>query len=318
MFRISQQQENGFAIVELTDDEGGCFAKITPEACASLHAFGVKDSERNVQVIDHYNTKEDFINQAAELGFKGLKLSPFVCRLKDGSYSFHDQKYQIEKLNDRGKHAIHGLLFHKKFSIIKTEATPESASVSMQYIYDHEDTGFPFSYECRVTYTLNKGNQLTVSTRCTNLSDISIPMQDGWHPYFNLGGKVDQLELEFPGENQYVFNEELVPNGEKVPYNTFNEALQLGDQHLDNSFILDKNVAHSVCKLKSTANKIEVLIQPSPSYPILQIYTPPHRKSIAVENLSGPPNDLNLKEYLTELAPGEHADYAVTYQINLI
>ena len=59
-----------------------------------------------------------------------------------------------------------------------------------------------------------------------------------------------------------------------------------------------------LCVLKSF-KKIELEILPEKSYPYLQIYIPPHRNSIAIENLSGAPDGFNNEMGVTTLESGE-------------
>jgi aldose 1-epimerase len=57
---------------------------------------------------------------------------------------------------------------------------------------------------------------------------------------------------------------------------------------------------------------------PSDSYPYLQIYTPPHRKSIAIENVSGPPDAFNNGMGFVTLEPGQSALFTTTYKVLLL
>jgi galactose mutarotase-like enzyme len=52
-----------------------------------------------------------------------------------------------------------------------------------------------------------------------------------------------------------------------------------------------------------TNANFRLTIEPDKEYPILQIYIPPHRNSIAIENLSGAPDNFNNKMGL--VIPGE-------------
>lgn len=317
MFSINKRQENGFAILELQDDETGCFAQILPHSGATLHKFGVKNQERNVQVIDHYASKEAFDNQLEPLGYKSCKLSPFVCRLADGRFTFGERTYEIEHASPQ-KHALHGLLYMKSFEVINEEANAQHAAITLKYAYRAENAGYPFDYDCLITYELAGDNKLHLRTECINQAAGLIPIQDGWHPYFDLGKKIDGLELEFQSLEQYVFNEELLPTGEKIPYQEFSSLRPIGDIHLDNSFVLDMQECQPLCVLRNREAGVEVQIFPASSYPLLQIYTPDHRRSIAIENLSGPPNAFNLGKGFITLEAGQSAVFETAYRINFI
>ena len=52
------------------------------------------------------------------------------------------------------KHALHGELYDKAFEIISETANEFNASVTMKYEYRAEDPGYPFNYDCIVTWQL--------------------------------------------------------------------------------------------------------------------------------------------------------------------
>lgn len=318
MFSINTKTENGFSIFVLKDEESGCFAEVIPDCGATLHAFGIQNNQHDLQVIDHYDSKEQFEKNVESIGYKSCKLSPFVCRLQNGEYSFGDKKLHIENIGG-GKHALHGLLYKKAFTVINQVANDLHAEISMKYSYKSENAGYPFDYDCMITYELSADCKLHLRTECINQSKEGlIPMQDGWHPYFDLGIKVDELELEFQSTEQYVFNDELVPTGEKIPYDDFSTIKPIGNIHLDNSFILDMQECQPLCVLRNKETGVELHLFPGKSYPILQIYIPPERKSIAIENLSGPPNAFNMGKGFITLEAGQSAVFETAYRINFI
>lgn len=315
MFQISHKTENGFSITVLSDDTTGCFAEVLPGCGATLHKFGVKTGSHDVQVIDHYQTRREFETQLEPLGYKGCKLSPFVCRLANNRFTFGDKEFLIENLT-KEKHALHGLLYMKPFEVVNEEANELHAAVTMKYAYRAENSGYPFDYDCLITYQLAGDCKLHVRTECINRSAGLIPLQDGWHPYFDLGEKIDELELEFQSLEEYIFNDELLPTGDMRAYKHFETIRQIGDLHLDNSFTLDMQECQPLCVLRNKKNGMEIQIFPTPSYPVLQIYTPSHRKSISIENLSGPPNAFNLGKGFITLEAGQSTVFETAYRIN--
>lgn len=316
MFSITHKIENGFSITVLRDGESGCFAEIIPECGAILHSFGLRSDTREIQLIDHYQSKGEFENSLESLGYKSCKLSPFVCRMRNNQFSFEGKEYILDHPPSQ-KHALHGLLYNKSFTVIKEEIHDSGASVTMSYEYNHINSGFPFNYDCVVTYKLASGNQLSLKTECINKSTEPMPIQDGWHPYFDLGDKVDNIELSFQSSEQYIFDNELLPTGEKVPFTEFKKGKPIGNIHLDNSFVLNPDVSQPMCTLRNKNTGLELQIIPADSYPILQLYTPEHRQSIAIENLSGPPNAFNLGMGFITLNPGHKTTFETTYRIQL-
>jgi aldose 1-epimerase len=196
MFTITEKKENGFDIIVLKDNNTGTFAEILPACGAILHSFSVNNEEAAMNVIEQYESSDDFKNNLEAKGFKSVKLSPFVCRMKNGEYSFGKSTYKIERFYI-GKNAIHGLLYNKAFTITEKNADEESAIVSLVNEYRGSDKGYPFNYDCIVTYELKKENSLTVTTNIINKDAGNIPVADGWHPYFTFGNNINDLQLEF-------------------------------------------------------------------------------------------------------------------------
>ncbi|HYK45600.1 MAG TPA: aldose 1-epimerase [Parafilimonas sp.] len=274
-----------------------------------LNAFIVNGQN----VVDGFSSCRDAKENITN-GFKSCKLSPFVCRLPQGKYMFNDREYTTGKFF-LGKEAIHGLIYDCLFEVTDSGADEKSAFVSMQYKYTKKDEGFPFSYECAITYKLQDGNRLSVVTEVTNMSNDKMPLSDGWHPYFTLGNSVNDLQVQINTNKLLEFDDRLVPTGKILSYNKFQQPELFGDTFLDNCFILsDHN--NPACILKNKTLQLSIL--PDASYPYLQIYAPPHRKSIAIENLSSAPNAFNNKIGLIVLQPGERKKFYTSFQVQSI
>ena len=314
MFSIQKIHENGFEKVILQDNLSNTYATILPACGAILHDFVSKINGQVFNVIDSYISAEDFKEHVESKGFLGCKLSPFVCRIDRGIYRFGENKYKIEKYY-LGKNAIHGLLYDKQYLIIGETSNELHASITMKYEYRAEDPGYPFNYDCIVTWELQSDNRLSVTTECINKDDGLIPMQDGWHPYFNLGDAADELQLEFQSKEMVEFNSELIPTQNLIAFTEFVSLKKIGNIFLDNCFTLNIDTCQPMCVLRNPAKKIQLEIHPERSYPYLQIYIPPHRKNIAIENISGAPDAFNNAMGLTTLEPGTSVIFKTSYKI---
>jgi aldose 1-epimerase len=73
-----------------------------------------------------------------------------------------------------------------------------------------------------------------------------------------------------------------------------------------------------MCILRNPDKKLEIEIMPENSYPYLQIYTPPHRNSIAIENISSVPDAFNNGIDLKILSAHDSAIFKTSYKITLI
>jgi len=188
--------------------------------------------------------------------------------------------------------------------------------VEMEYHYQGDFPGFPFKYLCRVRYTLQPGNRLTIETEISNPLDegVTIPVSDGWHPYFTLGGKADVWWLQFSSNQMLEYDEKLLPTGRIIFNEDFREGRLIEDTRLDNGFLLDEN-ASPFCILKNPVSQVSIEFLSERNYPYLQLYIPEHRKSIAIENLSSAPDAFNNGIGLTVLKPGEKKSFEVSIRI---
>lgn len=317
MFSIEKKKENGFEKIILKDNSANTSVVILPSCGAILHAFEIFHNGNGVNVIQSYSSEDDFKNNHESKGFLGSKLSPFVCRLHHGKYKFGEKKYTIEKFY-LDKSAIHGLIYDKAFTLASETSNNLHACVTMKYEYRKEDAGYPFNYDCVITWQLEKENKLLVTTECINKDKGLIPMQDGWHPYFNLGDSIDDLQLEFQSKEMVEFNSNLIPTQNLIPYSEFTSLKKIDDTFFDNCFTLNIDACQPLCVLRNPLKKIEIEIYPGKSYPYLQIYIPPHRKTIAIENLSGAPDAFNNGMGFITLEPGESALFKTSYKIKLL
>lgn len=314
MFSIKTTIQNGFDIVTLTDDASSTQAAIIPACGAILHAFAVMHNKKLLNLVDSYASKKEFDTAMEANGFKGAKLSPFVCRMKAGKYNYGEKDYTVEKYF-LGPHAIHGLIYNAPFRIIHQQADEEKAVLTLLHSYMGSDAGYPFFYDCKIIYALKKNNSLTITTTIINKDAGMVPVCDGWHPYFGFGGSINDCQLEFQSKEILEFDEALIPTGKLIPYQDFGSLKNIENAFLDNCFTVNFAECQPLLVFRDPSQKIQLEIYPDKSYPYLQIYTPPHRHGIAIENLSAAPDAFNNGIGLISLPAGEQVSFSTTYQI---
>ena len=287
---------------------------IWPMEGAILNNWTYNHQGSPLQVIMGYSDVNDFARHAESKGFRSCKLSPYVCRLNGGQYSFGGHTYHIGKYKLNGV-PIHGLLYDVPFDVISHDANEQLAMVVLKHHYAGSDDGYPVPYDIVVTYTLSQQNRLTITTEVTNRYSQPIPVSDGWHPYFSLGAPVDALHMQIASDTMLEFNEELIPTGELLPDTRFTEGALLGDTQLDNCFLLKPATDRPACTLTNQELGVQLKIHAHQHYPYLQLYIPPQRTSIAIENLSAAPDAFNNKMGLIELEPGETISFSASYEM---
>jgi aldose 1-epimerase len=308
-FTVATSHQSGYDVVELQDQVSGAHVQLYSLG-ALLNAFTIPTKTGTINSIDGFSSIEDAIKNATA-GFKSSKLSPFVCRLQHGKYSFDQKEYIIEGFY-LGEHAIHGLLFNAPFTITDTKSTASEASVIFSHHYKGTDPGYPFSFTLHIKWKLTSGNTLQVFTTATNNHSSAIPFSDGWHPYFSVGDTIDTATLSFTTNKQLEFSKDLLPTGNIIEDNRFIAGQKMEGVFLDNCFLLDiTSETQQRCTLKNET--VTLIIEPDRYYPYLQIYTPPHRKSIAIENLTSAPDSFNNGIGLLIIEPNHTLEFSTTY-----
>jgi aldose 1-epimerase len=312
-FEISVTGAEDSTRIFLKDIETGCTAQVFGFG-AVLNSFSLPVDGEIINVVDGYSSVEE-AQRSMTTFFKSSKLSPFACRIKNARYSFGGKTHELTKFSI-GTSAIHGLIYDAIFTIEDKRSSDNEATVALKYSYDNDSEGYPFHYSCIVEYKLTANNTLTVSTCITNVDEQLLPIADGWHPYFALGDTIDECQLEFQSKEMLEFSQELIPTGNLIPYQEFGSLKKLEGTSLDNCFTVNFAECQPMCVFRNPKKKIQLEIYPSTSYPYLQIFTPDHRKSIAIENLSAPPDALNNGIGLKVLEPNQSASFTTKFVIH--
>ncbi|WP_416192282.1 aldose 1-epimerase [Neisseria sp. CCUG12390] len=246
-------------------------------------------------------------------GFFSAKLSPFACRVRHGRYRFGGRDYRLEGKFQAAGHAAHGMMYDHDFEVAGSGADAQSAWVELAADYRRDDSGYPFAYRMNVVYRLDSDG-LNITTRVTNTGQTAMPIADGWHPYFTLGGRVDDWRMTLNSTQRLAFDEDLVANGKILEDTRFQTASSLQGIELDNSFVLAA-FNRAACVLENNALRLE--LYPDESYPYLQIYIPDERDSVALENLSGAPDCFNNGLGLKTLKAGETQAFETRYVLSV-
>ncbi|MFN4008088.1 MAG: aldose 1-epimerase [Chitinophagaceae bacterium] len=308
-FANAAQLVNGYTVVTLSGSAPNNSVTIYSNG-AFLNAWEITTANgEQLHVIDGYPTQELSIEPATQF-FKSSKLAPFVCRTYNGTYQWQGRGYKFNKFYLNGS-ALHGLLYDAPFALVSYGAMQQKAWASFEYHYQGTDPGYPFAFSMHVTYQLLANQELRLITHITNNSEVDIPFADGWHPYFTLGGLVNDYTLQVQAVQQLVMNEAVIPTG-SFTAPAFVSPTKLHHQHLDDCFEVTPDATIPVCIVQGGAATLRIITN---DYKYLQVYTPDHRSSIAVENLSGAPDCFNNGIGLQQIAPGVGVSYTTTYQI---
>lgn len=237
--------------------------------------------------------------------YKSAVLFPFPNRVKDGVYSYNETTFQLG-INEKSlNNALHGLVFDKTFELTGSELFEERAKLELTYKSDGKLPGFPFRFELKLIYRISFKGGLSLTLKIKNTDTCTFPYGMGWHPYFYTNDLASAM-ISIPAQDFYSSDKRGLPL-EPVPADIQPE-FELDDKNFDDAFSL-KNPR---CDLKTDTYDVSLGFKyPEGTY--LQVYTPPHRKNIAIEPMTCIANSFNNKIGFSELAPKK----SDTWRINL-
>ncbi len=235
---------------------------------------------------------------------RGIHLAPFPNRIQDGKYSFEVIACQLPINKPKENNAIHGFVWNKKFEAVGATAEKDFASITLKYIYDGSEAGYPFPFELLYEYML-KENSFSIKAEAINKGKTNMPFGLGWHPYFTLGENVGDWQLQLPSCNILETNARLIPTGNRNSYNSFRQPATIGNTNFDTAFELTGNQDFFETKLFSAETNNTISIKQSNAFKYLQVYIPPDRNCIAIEPMTCPANAFNSEEGLITLKPEE-------------
>jgi len=280
-------------------------AKIYPNLGGSLQELMINGlriidgiSHDNAGLIDYEST------------YKSSILFPFPNRIEDGSYDYLGQSQQFPVNEKPLNNALHGLVYNKQFELISSESSNDSATLILSYTSDGKQAGFPFPFELSLSYQISHKGAVSLSFDVVNIGATSFPMGMGWHPYFAVDN-LEKCQLSFPSRDFYKCNKRNLP-------------IQTVNSDLEKSFIMDHktfddaySLDQATCQFSTDHYKLELDFNyPKDAY--LQVYTPPHRKNIAIEPMTTIANSFNNKIGFKELFPGEKDHWCIQLSISLI
>ncbi|GKU77936.1 aldose epimerase [Paenibacillus sp. L3-i20] len=230
-----------------------------------------------------YLDKSTFENPASNIRGGNPILFPICGSLKDGAYVWNDHTYKMGQ---------HGVARTANWEVVDTSASTE-ASITLR-LRANEDTlaVYPFNFELIFTYVLLNG-ELHTRQQYRNLGETeSMPFYSGFHPYFAIASSKN-IAYEYDATRYLDFNDNLVK-----PY--------LGSIDME-------PLVESICLMDAKRSEIafpiredvRVRLRYDDIFKYMVIWTIKDRPFICVEPWMGMPDELNRKEELTMLAPGE-------------
>lgn len=300
----------------LSNQETGEWATILPEFGGILRQLVLRKGETRYTVITSPGSAQALL---ADETYASALLYPFPSRVFQGIYKFDGQAYALPMNEVMRDNALHGFVHSRPFRVIRHEATPRHALLTIVYDYAGDVPGYPFPFALTVTYVLS-AQGLTLAFEGLNTGTTRSPAAFGWHPYFTLNNTpTDDLTLALPSQAVVTLDEHMIANGHQaVPANR-QGAFSLNKVELDTPWLASFSDIDGQKQAKTVlswpAESVSLEITQSDSLGYVVVYTPSRRDNIAIEPQTANVNAFNNGEGLTVLNPGETLSGQINVQL---
>ena len=256
-------------------------------------------------VVGDWSVLDGYPAGAVAGGSRGVVLLPWPNRVRGGQWTLEGRNLQLDIRSQQQPNALHGLVAAQRWTVL--DEGPGTATLGSVL---EPRTGYPFRLAAAVDYSLTPTG-LTVTVRVRNIGAAAAPFGAGMHPYLHVGasadGDISAAELTV-GARTALETEGGLPTGERHPFH--GDVGRIGDRALDTPLTdleRDDNGWARVW-LRGPAGELELAVDEQ--WPWLQLYTGDqfpegqHRRSLAVEPMTSPPNALADHLDLVVLDPG--------------
>ncbi len=313
-FSISTTAFGKFTAYTLHNDATGESAAIIPGCGAALNSLVLRKENLLFETIDG-NANEQYLLGEGAKDYNGKILFPYPNRTKGGLYIFEGKMYHFD-INDGHdwQNSLHGLCAEANFEVVNQDIKKTKASLQIKYKLDGKHHAYPFEILLTVVYELSKKG-LAVWTEVHNLGSKTAPFGLGWHPYFKTGSKVDDLEMWLPQHYELQVDEQLIPTSKISEGYSFTSYESISSITLDNGYMINPDLIQASVKINDPIQGFYIELACLKGYDYLQVYTPNHRNSIAIEPQTCAADAFNNKMGLVELMPNEKRNFAFSIGI---
>ena len=243
-------------------------------------------------------------------GSAGQVLAPWPNRIRDGAYTFGGRSLQLDLSEPARHNAMHGLVKWVSWHLV--ERSEDSVTVG----YDLPPSpGYPWPLRLRTRWSVGPGG-LRVEHEATNVGHETCPFGYSMHPYLRLPGvPVDAVSMRVPGRTRVLVDNRLLPIGATAVAGTeydFTEPRPIGDAVLDMAFgdVIRDGDGGSAVTLAAPDGSAAVQVWADREFGWWQVFTGDtlsgerHRRSVAVEPMTCPPDAFRSGRDVITLEPG--------------
>jgi aldose 1-epimerase len=310
MYNYKSEEFGKFLKYSFYNDKTGNTFSVVPECGACLLDVFFE----GLSIIDGCQTIEELLKND---WYKSAFLFPFPNRLKNGKYNFAGKLYQFPINDIVNNNSIHGFGPNQVFKIVSIKCDENGAEIHCRHENQGVNPAYPFPFYFEVKMRISEPDSFTIELTFKNESQQITPVGLGWHPYFHCFDKVDLVFMQMPDCQFVEVDESAISTGERSDYEYFKNKRQIENVVLDNSFELKNQKDRVEVVLFSNKGKLTYWQETGfRKFNFLQIFTPLHRHSIAIEPMTCNIDAFNNGEGLIVLQPGEQfsGQFGFTFQ----
>jgi len=218
---VSQSQfgklQDGSPVTAITLSNGGMTAQIINYG-AILQSVVVPDrAGRRADVALGYADMAGYLKAP---NYFGATVGRYANRIKGATFSIDGKAYHLAANN--GPNALHGGVagFDKHLWQIVDTAGGPTAHVTLRYVSQDGEEGYPGTLTVTATYSLNDRNELKVVYSATTDKPTVLNITN--HSFWNLAGEASQRPifdelLTIPAETTTPVDATLIPTGQLRP-----------------------------------------------------------------------------------------------------
>lgn len=243
-------------------------------------------------------------------GSAGQVLAPWPNRIRDGAYTFGGRSLQLDLSEPARHNAMHGLVKWVSWHLV--ERSDDTVTVG----YDLPPSpGYPWPLRLRTRWSVGPDG-LRAEPEATNVGDEPCPFGYSMHPYLRLPGvAVGEMSMRVPGRTRVLVDSRLLPVAATAVAGTeydFTEPRAIGDAVLDMAFgdVIRDDDGGSAVTLAAPDGSAAVHVWADREFGWWQVFTGDtlsgerHRRSVAVEPMTCPPDAFRSGRDVITLKPG--------------
>lgn len=198
-------------------NENGIVTQITNYGARIVNLWVPNKDKKPTDVVLGLTNIDEYLDHGEYLG---AIVGRYANRIAAGKFILNNKEYSLAT-NNNGNH-LHG--GKKGFADVVWDATPftndkKEEGVSLTYVSQDGEEGYPGEVTIQVNYTLTKDNSLKIDYKATCKDSTVLNITN--HAFFNLlgegNGEINSHVAMINADNYTPTDEGLIPTGEIAP-----------------------------------------------------------------------------------------------------